>query len=416
MTRLTVPNLATELAEGATPYTLRWFRHGIAPPGIAAKRLAEHCNLMLAQRCRVVFSHAGVYRADGNTGGIFEGFDTESNSDLTTYRGAFHTGPVTTRLRVKFCLLPPDSETTATSSAYVQWTLMTGLTGTGNTVVQQQISVPTESGLTDDFQLHEAFEASHTIDVSPDTNYRIELHQVNRIRVVSCSVYEEPRTSLDTDVDTAAVDTSTFSAATPITQQQFRDIMVAADKVWRVGQPLLQWTADVASAGTNLAHEPRSRTSATQANVLDQSYTAANASAPGYAVNVRYSGTLDSANVPTVFWAYASCVSGTGTLTFRDQSDNVLATISPAGAAAWYSTTGSLKDAAGSPQTTKVDVLFAGDAANACVVYAFGAFVHDGTTTLPASHLATNWLPVGQDVPPADEDETAPLDGYTKPL
>jgi hypothetical protein len=408
-----VQNLALELLAGATPYTLRWYRHGIAPPGVAAKRLAEHLNALMAQQCRVVFAHAGVYRPDSNTGGIFEGFDTESNSDLTTYRVAFHTGPVTRRLKVKMVLLPPDSETTATSAAYAQWTLTVGLTGSGSATVQSAITVPTQSGLTDDFQAFELFEAEQYIDVSPDTNYRMELHQVNRMRVVSCSIFEEPRTSLDTTIDTYAVDPTPFVQARPITQQQYRDLMVAANAVWRIGQPLIQWTADVASAGTNLGHEPRSRTSATAANVLDQSYTAANESAPGYTIEIPYSGTLESGNVPVVMWAYASCTGGTGAITFKNQAGTTLGSLAPAGAANWYSTTGNFVDASGTTETTKVDVLFAGDGANACVVYAFGAFVHTGETTLPTSHLSTSWLPSIE--PPVLEDDDWPIGSTTQP-
>lgn len=364
-----VSNLATELPEGATPFTLRWFRNGVEPSGIAARRLAEHLNVLLAQRQRA-WAHSGTFRVDTNTGGTFEGFDTETNSDIVTYRLAFRTGPVTRRLRVKFALLTPDSETTATATPYVQWVLETGLTGSGSTTNADRVYLSTISALTDQFTLNELVEGECILDVASSSEYRMVLHQVNRIRVVSCTIYEEPRTSLDTSGDAAAVDTTQFVQGRPITGAQIADLYVAAEKVWSEGQPLAWWTADVASAGTNLAHEPRSRTSATQANVLDQTYTAVNASAPGFFTVVPYSGTLDSANVPAVFWAYASCVSGTGTITFRDQAGTVLATITPAGAAAWYAVEGNLTE-----NTTKVDVLFAGDATNTTVVHAFGAYL-----------------------------------------
>lgn len=376
MTILAVPNLATELTEGATPLTLRWFRNGIQPSAPAGRREAEHINLCMAQRMRVVFSHAGAFTQDANAGGIFEGFDPETNSDITTYRVAFRTGPVTRRLRARFIMLPADSETTATDGPYAMWVLRTGITGAGSTTDQAQMYLALISGLADRFQLSELLIVEHTIDVSPDAYYRLELHQVNRARVVSATVWEEPRVSLDTTVDTAAVDPTAIYVGSPITQKQYRDMLVAAERVWKIGQPLLQWTADVGSAGTNLPHEPRSRTSATPANVLDQSYTAFDAAAPGFPVIVSYSGTLDSPNIPVVIWAYASCVSGTGSILFKDQAGNTIASIAPAGAAAWYSATGNLKDASGSPETTEIQVLFAGDATNACVVHAFGMLVY----------------------------------------
>jgi hypothetical protein len=63
-----VTNLSSELPEGATPITLRWFRHGVEPSGIAVKRLAEHLNILMAQRGRTVLCHSGVFRQDANAG------------------------------------------------------------------------------------------------------------------------------------------------------------------------------------------------------------------------------------------------------------------------------------------------------------------------------------------------------------
>jgi hypothetical protein len=250
----------------------------------------------------------------------------------------------------------------------------TGLTGTGTTTTSPEIYVNTISLLTDQFTLNEVIEGNCALDCEPETEYRLSLHQVNRARVVSATVYEEPRTLLDTTVDTITVDTTKFLQGGPITQQQYRQLMLAAEKVWSCGQPLLQWTADVATGGSNASYQPRTRTSATQANVQDQSYTASNTSAPGYFTVVPYSGTLDSSVVPAVAWCYASCPSGTGTVTFRDQDNTVLATISPSGSAAWYAVPASLTDASGT-ETTKIDVLFAGDGANTTTIYAFGMYL-----------------------------------------
>lgn len=373
-----IPNPAIEFPEGATPYTLRWFRNGIVPPGVAAKRLAEHLNILLTQRGRAVMCHTGSFTQDANTGGVFEGFDTESNSDLTTYRAAFHTGPTTTRLRARFAALRPDKESTATSSAYVEMYLRTGLTGDGTVSSLGPIYTPGQSTLSDQFALDEIYEWEQVIGVSPDTDYRIEVHQVNRARLVSCSIWESTSQSIDTAIYPVVIDPSTFRQGDVITDDQMRQLMLAADTAWRIGQPLFHWTADVAASGTNLPHEPRSRTSATAANLLDQSYTAYDAAAPGFYIDAPYSGTLGSSNIPVVFWCYASCTSGTGSVVFKDQAGVTLATITPSGAAAWYSTTGNLTDASGT-ETTEVQVLFAGDATNSCVVHAVGAFVYSGT-------------------------------------
>src|SRR5262249_53829255 len=89
-----------------------------------------------------------------------------------------------------------------------------------------------------------------------------------------------------------------------------------------------------------------------------------------------YSGSLDSSNIPVVCWCLASCSGGTGTVTFRDQSNAIVATMSPVGSQAWYYAYGNLTDGTVGTQTSKVDVFFAGDGSNACKIIACGMFMH----------------------------------------
>lgn len=356
-----IPSLANSGLFDNSRVTKRWFRNGQTPSAPIAKRLAENFNQAMAQRQRVVFGKANVL-------GLHADFDSATNTDTTTWRTAFHTGPMTRTIRARTLFLPLPTATSISGAPYAQWTLTTGLTGAGTSTVQTAMTVPGFSA-TSDFTADELFSIEQEWSVSPDADYRIELHQVNRARPISASVYEMPRELLLTDQDPYAIDSSSIYQGGPIVQGPIEQMMQAAQELWRLGQPLFHWSID-------LPGDVRTRTTNTARNMIDQTVTAASSTSPGWPVSVSYSGTLESSQVPVVMWAYASCPSGTGALTWRDQANNVIGNIAPAGAAAWYSTTGVLQDASSAAETTKVDVFFAGDGTHTTTVYAVGMFVY----------------------------------------
>lgn len=359
MATLTVSDLSTVFPDASPPRTLKYFRNGIAPPASGGVQVARQLNTLIARRLRPMLAYSNVY-------GLHANFDSASTSDLACHRAAFRTGPTTTQLRWNGAFLPfLGSPSAADVTAYV--TLTTGLTGSG-TDTTTTLSIPYRSSgnnlSTDDLMW-----LSAVFDVEPDSYYRITLHRTNLARLVSTTIYEVVSFSLETDDYSYLIDPTSIYAGGAITQQQAEAFMLAADKVWRRGgHPLGWWTIDIPG-------DERSRTSATAANLWDQTVSAPTTTSPGWPTSVPYSGSLDSANVPVVFWCYADCVGGTGTVTFRDSSNTVLATINPVGAATWYSTTGNLTDNTAGAMTSKVDVFFGGDGTNACKVYAAGMFM-----------------------------------------
>lgn len=358
---LIIPGLPGEILAAPHAVTKRWFRNGVAPPGPASKRLGDGLNVLLARRGRVLFSKRNTYALHSN-------FDSADNSDLTTWRGAFHTGPTTRKVRMRMVLLPLPGDVVISTDAYVQWTLRTGLTGAGVATTQARI---VDAGLSSSasFTADETYTVEQEWEVAADAHYRVELHQVNRARPLSAVIYEVPRTELQTDQD-PGVDVSSIYVNGPIVRGPLDAMMEAADLIWRIGHPLGAWCTD-------LPADVLARTLTTLRNAFDQTVTAPSSTSPGWPIEVPYSGSLESGEVPVVLWAYASCVSGTGTIEWRDQDDNVIGSVAPAGAAAWYATTGVLGDAAAAVPTTKIDPFIAGDATHALNVYAAGLFMHE---------------------------------------
>jgi hypothetical protein len=329
--------------------------------------LADRLNILMAQRMRVLFSHSSTDVNNASTG------------NLVAYRAVFRTGPCTTSVRTHFVILP--TSTAPVAVPFIQLILYDSATG-ASTSVAQAAQYVSARGSTANF--NDLFDVEQEFSVGPQQAYHIEIRLSDPVRLVSACVFEVSVTSLDTATTPTAVDPSPFVAGGPITDASIASIINAADKIWKYGHQLGAWTAD-------LPGDEVTTTSATAAN-WSLGGAAATATTIGFQVNVPYSGTLDDASVPTVFWCYAGYSgAGAGTVDFRDQANNVLATIAVAGGPTWYAVNASVKDASGTPQTTKVDIFVKSDGANALKLYAAGFYMGSNADILNVPPLS--WLP-----------------------
>lgn len=377
MSVIQLPAIASD-PELEQAFSLRWFRNGIGPPADGMRRLGEALDAVMGLRTRCLYARPQNYDPSGD-------FDSGTSADIVVSRFAVHTGPVTTKARARFCFLPVKGATPA-SPAYAQWVTTTGLSGSGTATSLARVYTPyaTASG---NLYASELFESEIAFALSPDTDYRFELHLVNKCRLVSCSVFEEPRSALDTDTDANAVEINGYVQGGPIRNDQVNDLITAADLIWRNGHPLFWWSHD-------LPGDVVTRVSATPANHFDQTVTAATTTTRGFPISVPYSGSLDSSNVPVVMWCYASVAAGTGTVTYKDQGNATIGTINVTSSTAdWYWTTGNLTDATLGADTSKVDVLIAGTGAAAISVYAFGCFMRATADANLSAVVPLSWMP-----------------------
>lgn len=196
----------------------------------------------------------------------------------------------------------------------------------------------------------------HTdLEVDPDTTYEIVMLAYDFARPVSCMIYE-----LAEDPDTT-VDHYTapgHPVGSPILDGHRGDLLPA-------------WTAlmaDNANAGWHwcVDEAPVTRTSATYANVMDQTITAHAASSPGVTIDLTGRNTYARATVPFVWAVYASGTGASGTAKVKlvNAGGDVVAitTITTAG---WYATTVNLATA-----EQKLDLMLACDGISTTSLYA----------------------------------------------
>lgn len=378
MSGIALPPLATAFDSDTPPASLRWFRNGIAPPATGALNLSQRLNLVMGQRVRCLFTRTFQDADFDPTGG--------TTTDTIIARFAAHTGPVGGAITVRFLMLPTSA--TITGPAFLQLVLYPELAGATTPITLLPLSIGpqgTTSGYSNEFDVSFSFGAgsSHA--------FRYELHTTNSVRPVSVAAYEIPVQTLDTVVTPESVDPAPFVQGQPITTAGFTDMIKAADDIWKLGKPLLSFSAKPGS-------EP-SISSATPSNFVDQLIkepsTDPGEMTPYFPVNVQYSSTIDDTSVPVVFWAYAECPSGTGAIQFIDHvTATVYATLTVSGTAAWYSFSGHLIDDGATPasSTTGIEIYINGDATHTLKLYACGVYIHDGSDVQNVP--AHSWSPV----------------------
>ncbi len=341
---------------GARP--LAGMRNGIAPSAYDRRGLANALNLLLGARKKVLGQHiTQTPEASISAAG-----------DAVTLRLAGHTGPLTSKLRCVHTCMPPAGAPGA-SDPRGYWQTETGLTGAGTVATRDAFRALTGTGanIPDNYA-----KAVSEFTVSADTDYRLELHVVDGMRIFSTTVYELLRLSYDPDVDTDAADPRGMVFGAPVYDAAEQRLFAAAQKYFKRGQPSpFNWSVDGTTAYT--------RTTNTYANLLDQTVTTysaygAAAPSPGWIVYPRYKGTVDDATVNAVFWCYAGVSAGTGNVLLRTRQGVGLATIVVTGAAAWRTTTCTL---AASELIDKLDVSIAGPGgADTLSIYQAGAFLY----------------------------------------
>ncbi len=339
------------------PHALDWIRNGEVPSGNRARKLSELYNTILGWR-KKSFSKSILPTQALNTGG-----------DQATWRFAMHTSPVTSQLALEWVYAATGTFHATPTQPNFYVNTETGLTGSGTSTDHDPVYASGILASTADTEPDLWYSTRQLINVDPDTDYRITVHNVSFMRVLGLVVQEMPKLVMDTSTDTGSIDTSAFYATGAVTGTAYADVTGAAAKVWkRCGPQVFSWSVDAQTAIT--------RNPGSFVNLLDSSVTTFSASSPGFPAEVDYHGSLDSSNVPCVVYCYAGTDSGTGKVRWIDDA-GTLATIDVSGAAAWYSTTCNLRDVAAATPTTKVDVHVLGPGGgNNLSVYAAGMFLY----------------------------------------
>jgi hypothetical protein len=336
-------------------------RNGIAvPAGELRSYAGNYANAIAAGRKKAFFSKS-----------IQSALTLDSASSTDTWYWAGHMGPLTTTVMVRVVYGPLGStHVPADGGGTLVITSETGLTGSGSTATSRTLTTNVKGASQAD-PLNWSV-ADLKLTVTADTSYRFKITVDNGFCLLGATAYELPRKSLDTSTDTTAVDVTAIAEGQAILDPMPTKFLALLDLIYRRGQShLFAWTQNAATATT--------RTTASYANLLDQTVTAyaatsATPTSPGWIYHPYVRGRLDDTTAAVTFYAFAGMASGVGTGDVRfTNSTGTIATINVSGVTpTWYTATATVASAT----ADKFDVLIQGTGAAALNIRAAGALYY----------------------------------------
>lgn len=294
-------------------YTLNnGFRNGVAPPGQKMRGVcATYANAVGVQRQKILFKKSIRYT---------EAYNTVTAAD--TWRCQFHTSPNIKDVEVLMVLGRIDHNPVGGGAlnSRVRWT-----------------TTPSGGGPTNqDYIYHYNYNSASAVIVpddmisrrqrwglSGDTTYTAQLRQEDKLRVLSATIFEVPKTAV-LSTDTNIIDPSPYYETGPIYDAAANEFQTVLTKLWKtMGTHHFAWCAD-ADTGQTV-------TSATFTNLIDGTTTAYGANTQGFITWPNYHGSLETVDsgantegIPVTIYAWlqtmaggtAECrfVDGTGTI------------------------------------------------------------------------------------------------------
>ncbi len=279
---------------------------------------------------------------------------SSGTSPRNRWRYYSHTGPHTTRVRVRMRIARQNNGTSSTphcrftlaDSAGAAIGTVEAFYGTGST---------TGDGSPADWGFFEG-----TIDVDPDIDVQGLFADYDFGRLVHALVIEEPA-----DHDTANGYLGPAPAlGSPIYDAEREDLVTYANAAWRRGRAQV----------FNFCHDEDgaySLTTATDTNILDRSSTAVSAATPGYTLDLTGKDLFRAGGVvPCVLAIYGDASANSAAkVKIKDSGGTTLATVFLTTALGWRTTTVNLP-----ASSAKYDLTFSSDAAATGNLYAVSCF------------------------------------------
>ena len=317
--------------------------NGAMPRAEYVLLLAEAMNHLLAWG-RVIPAHA-VSLANS---------DNKDEGNAVLWRTRYRAGPNGTRLRGRVALAP--ATTVATAPDY-SW-------DAGGT--PRRWEVRAASPVDTDVVPATGYASELVGTSTANTVTDVALSTDDNIRVCGWSLWEPPIQVLDTASDVCVDYLSRFAGEQPIYDADVAELLGTYRKLYeQAHKHLIAHVVDDGSA-------PLTRTTASLANLLDQSVTTYGADTPGWPLDVRYCVSASQTEVPVTVAIYASCPGGTGEVDVSTSADNTSVAVT---AEQWYEVT---LNADAQAATEKLDIMFLGDGANPCKVWAVSAWIYLG--------------------------------------
>jgi hypothetical protein len=295
---------------------MAWCKNSDAPHAGFITRLLGRLLESERKDTKELFSAAGS--ASWQTGAL---------ASRTRWHHEFRTGTGVSRIAIVFVVAPPTAKTSTSSCTY-------SLT---NVVAATTTTASVKTGAADSaaaavVPLGDCFIGVKYLDVAPSTRYQAKFDEVGHCRLVAAVVYELPATT------PAAY--PVLSASSPIyAAHRTRLLGGVTDALNNNGSVLFNWQAELPTSA------PRSSTSTTARNIVDDTSTTVSASTPGFIPPLANARTLMQAGTAVVMSVYGTPPSsGNGVVTLKDSSGTVLITVTltAGGGAGWYTASGVL--------------------------------------------------------------------------
>lgn len=292
---------------------LRIARNRLVAPASAAAQLAQQCNQLVRHRGKELFVSPGSIAQIAASAGA---------GTNTLWRSYIHLGPFTQIVKWRMSMVRPSSGSTGAPAATIE------IQDSGGTLVESATRSFGYGTLSDITSAWQTFAGSFglTTPLTPDTDYRLEFKVIDNGRIANAVVVE----------DAAPLLTSNGFIADGVVNGSpiLNDVMTSAQNVlyqtYRRGAAVvLDW------------HGNRSRGSATDINVIDNSSTTVSATTPGFTLDMKYKAKLSATSVNCKFFVWGNVDAGTGgNVKIKDSGGSTLATVTGfTTTPGWHSTT-----------------------------------------------------------------------------
>jgi len=339
MTAIMVPRWEWRAIE-----TFRWLRNGRVPDSWFQEVLTEETNKLAAWYTKEVCSLSVPIANIPTAGGT-----------VNRWRHRWFSGPFAERALVRAIVARPyDGAGSPAQGGALRWEVKNE-DAVSTSSVERDYGTVSPSGPSttpDSMRIIDL-----TIDLSPSTNYSGLFVDLEFGHVVSVCVKE---LSLPASIENGYARQG-FAFGSPIQDADRSAVATMLSAMWRHGAAhLMNWSVSVESS-------PRTRTSATAINAVDNSSTTVSVNSPGYTLDLRFRNRLKDTTVPVRFHAYAKQSAGTGVIRLKDSGGSTVASVNVnSSTAQWWTTTASL------PNTrAKYDLTLESDGGvNTCSLYA----------------------------------------------
>ncbi len=308
----------SETVDGDILQDLTWCKNTDSPHASFVTRMLGRLLESERKDMKEVFSAAGS--AAWQTGAL---------ASRTRWRFEFRTGTGTARIAIVFLCAPPTAKTSTGSCTYSLTDVVAATTTT--TSIKTGAADSASATVT---PLSDCLFGVKYLDVSPSTRYQAKFDEVGFGRVVAAVVYELPSTT-----PTAY---PLLSAGSPIySAHRTRLLGGVTDALNNNGSHLFNWCVELDAS-------PRSTSSTTAKNIVDDTSTAVSAATPGFVLPLSNARTLMQTGVGVVMSVYATPPAGGGTVTLKDSTGAVVLTVTCTGGGglAWYTVSGTISAAA----------------------------------------------------------------------